>query len=104
MNRAANRKNGTTPSKAELKRRRPERAGSAPRAVGADGLTVTVAPSALRRYCVADQGAGGGVLSGPRPVTDAHAPLISVFEAVSCSTVGNTVPETSGSLALRSPA
>src|SRR4029079_17888987 len=49
-------------------------------------------------------GAGGGVLSGPSPVTDAHEPLISVLLAVSCFSVGNTVPVTSGSFAFRSPA
>src|SRR5436190_15919350 len=100
---AANRKNGTTPSQA-MEKRRPGRAGSAPRAVAADGATVTVVPSVDRPYPdPEDHGAGGGVLSGPSPVTDAHEPLIRVFEAVSWASVGNTVPVTSGSLALRSP-
>src|SRR6267378_5146 len=76
MNSAAKRKKGTTPSHAQDKRR-PGRAGSAPRAVAADGATVTVVRS-VDRPCPdpEDHGAGGGVLSGPSPVTDAHAPLM----------------------------
>src|SRR5205814_3762919 len=103
MKRAENRKNGTTPSHVVVKRR-PGRAGSAPRAVGADGATLTVVESAIgpcrdRK----DHLLGGGVLSGPSPVTDAHEPLISVLAVVSWSSVGNTVPVTSGSLAFKLP-
>src|SRR6185369_17968663 len=79
---SANRKNGTTPSQAGVKRR-PERADGALRAVGVAGAIVNALPS-TSVLCPESlgQGAGGWVLSGPTPTTDAQEPWMSVFDLV----------------------